>query len=343
MLTKSIRGVPHAYDFIHAQADTRLVTPSVRAQDKDQTEAQTLVFIHGWLLSRAYWRPLVQELSVSYACLTYDMRGFGDSADASDQPNRQTKGQTEKQRNSPTQSINLPADRTLLSPSSGQKETYRASPYSLAAYAKDLESLLNQLGLDEVWLVGHSLGGSVALWAAYLWPERVKGVVCINAGGGVYIENEFEKFRTAGQQMLKFRPDWLIQMPLLPRLFSRLMVKQPLSVDWGQQRIRDFIRADAIAAKGSLLESTTAAEVYLLPQVISQIDQPVRFITATEDTIMPPRYVQYLASFHSEFQAGETVFEIANCGHMAMVEQPEKVAQIIRSVLEPSSDRTQQS
>jgi len=48
---------------------------------------------------------------------------------------------------------------------------------------------------------------------------------------------------------------------------------------------------------------------------------------------MPPRYVQYLASFHPEFVQGKTVSEIPNCGHMAMVEQPEGVAQIIESVL----------
>ncbi len=326
MLTESIRGVPHAYDFIRAQTNSQSVESLVGAQ--------TLVFVHGWLLSRAYWHPLVQTLSTDYSCVTYDMRGFGESVRAPEQRERQAMQQI----GSSPRSIELPADRTLLDLNSGQKiETYQAPAYSLAAYAKDLESLLDQLGLDEVWLVGHSLGGSIALWAAYLLPERVRGVICINAGGGIYIENEFEKFRTAGQQMLKFRPSWLAQMPLLPRMFSRLMVKQPLSICWGQQRIRDFIRADAQAAKGSLLESTTVEEVYLLPQLISQICQPIHFVTATEDAIMPPRYVQYLASFHSEFENGEIVSEISNCGHMAMIEQPEAVARIIKSVLKANS------
>ncbi len=329
MLTESIRGVPHAYDFIHAQKHARLADPSVGAQ--------SLVFIHGWLLSRTYWQPLVQTLSADYSCLTYDMRGFGESTLTSRQldSRRLEKPIEGSLQNDLIQPIELPADRTLMDPNSGQQiETYQASAHGLAAYAKDLEALLNQLGLDDVWLVGHSLGGSIALWAAYLLPERVRGVVCINAGGGIYIEKEFEKFRAAGQQMLKFRPSWLTRLPLLPRIFSRLMVEQPLPIRWGQQRLRDFIRADAQAAKGSLLESTTLEEVYLLPQLVSQIRQPVHFITATEDTIMPPRYVQYLASFHSGFESGEIVSKISNCGHMAMVEQPEAVAQIIESILE---------
>lgn len=319
MLTESIRGVPHAYDFTYTQADTRTNAPFVQADDG----AYPLVFIHGWLLSRIYWQPLVQTLCTSYRCLTYDMRGFGESV----LPSKQTEAYS--------QTIELPAGRSLSELRGSQKiETYQASAYSLAAYAKDLESLLNQLELDQVWLVGHSLGGSVALWAAYLLPERIKGVICINAGGGIYIENEFEKFRAAGQQMLKFRPSWLARLPLLPRAFARLMVKQPLSINWGQQRVQDFVRANAQAAKGTLLDSTTAAEVYLLPQVMGSLEQPVHFIAASEDTVMPRRYVDYLASFHSEFNGGQTVSEIPNCGHMAMVEQPEKVAQIIQSVLQ---------
>ena len=110
------------------------------------------------------------------------------------------------------------------------QQLYSVSAYSLAAYAHDLSLLLDQLALDNVWLVGHSLGGSVALWAAYLFPDRVKGVICLNAGGGIYIPKEFEKFRSAGQQMVKYRPAWLPKVPLLPSLFSRVMVHKTQAV-----------------------------------------------------------------------------------------------------------------
>ncbi len=163
MLTKSIRGVPHAYDLIHRQIPPELI----ESLYEGSAETQTLVFIHGWLLSRAYWQPLAQQLSASFHCLSYDMRGFGESV-----LNRQDTAQSV----ATPEPIELPSGRSLLSPHSGQKiETYHASAYSLAAYAKDLESLLDQLGLNQVWLLGHSLGGSIALWAAYLLPQRIKG------------------------------------------------------------------------------------------------------------------------------------------------------------------------
>jgi 2-succinyl-6-hydroxy-2,4-cyclohexadiene-1-carboxylate synthase len=317
-----IGGAPHAY---------QLSEPLVSGQAENSSD-ETLVFIHGWLLSQAYWQPLVAQLSACYRCLTYDMRGFGDSRLGS------TFSEISEISEKPRQ-IQLPlgcdwypgkdSDRC----SDRLSERYTASAYSLAAYAQDLGELLDYLGLDQVWLVGHSLGGSVALWAAYLLPDRVKGVICMNAGGGIYIPKEFEKFRAAGRQMVKFRPLWLTHVPLLPQIFSRAMVHQRLDIRWGKQRIRDFVRADRAAAEGALLESTTCEEVHQLPQLVGQLTQPVYFITASQDEIMPPRYVRYLASFHPRFEQAKTVLEIADCGHMAMVEQPQAVVDAIKLIL----------
>ena len=312
MTTANILGVPHVYD---------LTTPSGRSVT---VEDESLVFIHGWLLSRAYWQPLVSRLSNRYCCLTYDLRGFGDSAQGLEARVRKYIDADDKG-----------------APMGGERAGSVPSAYSLAAYAEDLCALLDHMELDQVWLLGHSLGGSIALWAAYLRPDRIKGVICINAGGGIYIPREFEKFRAAGQQMMTFRPVWLAELPLLPRLFSRLMVRQPLALDWGRQRIQDFVRADRQAAEGALLESTTAEEVHLLPHIMHQLAQPVHFITASQDQVMPPRYVRYLASFHRDFQTGvqgrPMVSELSECGHMAMVEQPDEVAVVVESVLEQSA------
>ena len=182
MVVTPVFGVPHAYDF----------TPNLFPTTT--THRSVLVCIHGWLLSRAYWQPLMQQLTPDIDCLAYDLRGFGDS----------------------TQELS-------------RRSTSAETAYSLTAYAHDLEALLNTLELDEVWLMGHSLGGSIALWAAHLFPERVRGVICVNAGGGIYIRNAFEKFRSAGQQMVGWRPQWLQHLPLIPLVFANIMVSQPLS------------------------------------------------------------------------------------------------------------------
>lgn len=285
MTVMTLSGVSHSYEVVPSAS--ALVTPA----------QPVIVFIHGWLLSRIYWRPLMHQLAPDCTCVAYDLRGFGESD-----------------------------SRANVGAADCQNEAY-----DLAAYARDLKELLETLQLSQVWLVGHSLGGSVALWAAHLFPERVRGVVCVNAGGGIYIDRAFTKFRQAGQNLVRWRPRWLEAMPALPWLFTRLMVDRPLDYRWGKQRLADFLRADQAAALHSLLASTTEAEVHQLPRLVSQLAQPVYFIAGEQDMVMEPRYVRHLASFHPTFREGhQCVVGLERCGHFAMLEQTSAVAAQLR-------------
>jgi pimeloyl-ACP methyl ester carboxylesterase len=55
--------------------------------------------------------------------------------------------------------------------------------YSLGAHAATLRDLLDRLGIDRVTLVGHSLGGGIAMDFYYLFPERVDRLVLVASGG----------------------------------------------------------------------------------------------------------------------------------------------------------------
>lgn len=311
----------------------------------EPTDSPTvLVFVHGWLLSRAYWQPVIDRLSPQIQCLSYDLRGFGESQLGGEEA--RSVGLAEKAIASRSPQEVTTAPLLPLSPSSSPVSvepttvllTAESSAYSLAAYAQDLNSLLHSLNITRAWLIGHSLGGAIALWAADQAPKTILGVICINAGGGIYVKKEFEKFRAAGQQIIKFRPRWLASVPLLDCLLSqaltRMSVTQPLSHFWGKQRLLDLLIAQPEAAIGVLLESTTETEVHLLPQVVARLQQPVHFIAGVNDTVMEPKYVRHLASFHPSFECcGSNVTQIADCGHLAMLEQPEAVASEIRRVL----------
>jgi pimeloyl-ACP methyl ester carboxylesterase len=290
MPTIEILGVPHVYELTPLAANSR---------------NPVLVFIHGWLLSRQYWQPLLEQITSEYQCLLYDLRGFGDSQVL---PNLASKNKIVRNRN-----------------------------YTLAAYAEDLDLLLKSLNIDKAWLVGHSLGGSIALWGAKSISEKVEGVICLNSGGGIYLKEEFERFRNVGQQLVRFRPHWLSKLPWLDLVFARMMVERPLSSRWGRQRIIDFVRADRQAALGALLDSTTETEVHLLPKIVAQLKQPVYFIAGKQDQVMELKYVHHLASFHQLFKENySNVIEIADCGHLSMLEQPEKVAKIIANIVQQS-------
>lgn len=333
--TVNVLGVSHAYE----------LTPPRQAPC-------VLVFVHGWLLSREYWKPLISRLSIDYQCLSYDLRGFGEScAESGTLPQTPAKlsaatsstpaavraiapqDRGDSQAIYPTQST-PPSTQPLNPTQPGATSEAIASSHTPSAYAQDLIAMLAALNIESAWVIGHSLGGSIALWASHLAPNLIQGVICVNSGGGIYVKEEFEKFRAAGRQLVRFRTPWISRFPFFDRVLSRMNVAQPIDLKWGKQRLHDLIIAEADAAIGTLLDSTTEEEVHSLPQLVAKLKQPVYFISGLDDDIMEPKYVNHLASFHPSFQCvGKNVTQICNCGHMAMIEQTEQVEAHIRQYL----------
>jgi len=79
----------------------------------------------------------------------------------------------------------LATDFTVIAPDllgHGQSAKPRGD-YSLGAYASGVRDLMVSLGHERATFVGHSLGGGVAMQAAYQFPERCERLVLVNSGG----------------------------------------------------------------------------------------------------------------------------------------------------------------
>lgn len=86
--------------------------------------------------------------------------------------------------------------------------------YSVADYTLDLAQLIDALQLPPLILIGHSLGGSVALQYAATYPERVYKVVAIEGlGPPPWLVVE----RSARERMR----DWIAEMQALARRHPR--------------------------------------------------------------------------------------------------------------------------
>src|SRR6185312_6355319 len=55
--------------------------------------------------------------------------------------------------------------------------------YSVAAYANGMRDLISVLGAERVTVVGHSLGGGIAMQFAYQFPDRCERLVLVGSGG----------------------------------------------------------------------------------------------------------------------------------------------------------------
>src|SRR5215475_6485462 len=80
---------------------------------------------------------------------------------------------------------NLARDHTVIAPDllgHGRSDKPRGD-YSVGGYANAMRDLLTILGVERVTVVGHSLGGGIAMLFAYQYPERCERLVLVSTGG----------------------------------------------------------------------------------------------------------------------------------------------------------------
>ena len=81
--------------------------------------------------------------------------------------------------------LRLAEDHTVIAPDligHGDSATPRGD-YSLGAHAAWIRDLLAVIGIDRATIVGHSLGGGVAMQFFYQFPQRTERLVLVSTGG----------------------------------------------------------------------------------------------------------------------------------------------------------------
>src|SRR5918994_1155368 len=79
----------------------------------------------------------------------------------------------------------LATDHAVLAPDLlGHGESAKPrGDYSLGAYASAVRDTMVALGYERATVVGHSLGGGIAMQFAYQFPERCERLVLVSSGG----------------------------------------------------------------------------------------------------------------------------------------------------------------
>jgi len=197
-------------------------------------------------------------------------------------------------------------------PGFGAEPRPRGLQPSLASYGRWLADAARQRADGRpLVLIGHSLGGSLALHAAVELGEQLVGVVQVSAGGGVYQPRPFQMVRRGGAAFLRWRPGWLAQLP-------------------GTAAIRSPLQADLRAARGLLACSMQRGAVRRLPAMVAALEVPSLWIAGGRDTVMEARYVRHLAGYSPDHR-----FELLEGqGHLPMRSAPDLLAPLISDWLE---------
>jgi len=65
----------------------------------------------------------------------------------------------------------------------GQSSSPENGDYAIDSMAQDVQTVIEQLGIERFILVGHSMGGSVAVAYAGAYPQRVAGLLLVDPSG----------------------------------------------------------------------------------------------------------------------------------------------------------------
>lgn len=166
--------------------------------------------------------------------------------------------------------------------------------YSIAAYANGMRDLLGVLGLERVTLVGHSLGGGVAMQFAYQFPERTERLVLVSTGGlGREVSRWLQLASLPGAHVLLSLlrlPGLRLQAELLGDLLRRLGTG--LGID-AQDIMRLFDSLPEPTARRAFLR-TLRAVVDHRGQVVTMLDRcyltrgmPTMLVWGARDAVLP--------------------------------------------------------
>lgn len=158
---------------------------------------------------------------------------------------------------------------------------------SVAALAAVVIGFMDAVGIDKAALVGHSLGGAVALQAAIDNPERVTGLTLIApAGLGAEINAEYLEGFIAADSRKTMKP-LLQQLVADASLINRSLVNDMLQY----KRIDGVPEALGTIAAGFVADG---AQSVALRDALAGLPMPVRVIWGTEDAIIPASHAEGL-------------------------------------------------
>ena len=199
--------------------------------------------------------------------------------------------------------------------------------YSLGAQARLVAGFLDTLGIEKASVLGHSLGGAVAMHLALEFPERVDRLILASSASDAETRRGLRSSRLV-RPLLPVVAAFTVQNQRFRRMSLRSACYDPAFITpeviegyMGPTRVRGHLRA-----LGSLMVDRRKD----LPLEPSTISQPVLIIWGAADRWLPASHAERLRALIPNSRL--TVIE--NAGHLVLEEQPEEAAHDIIDFLQ---------
>jgi pimeloyl-ACP methyl ester carboxylesterase len=204
-----------------------------------------------------------------------------------------------------------------------------AGDYSLGSLATQVRDLLVLLGLESATVVGHSLGGGVAMQLAYQFPTAVERLVLVDSGGlGRTVSPALRAVALPGAE-------WV-----LPALFNPVTTSAVRRLLGPLQRFTPPALGQVVAGLATLADTEARAAFVLTAravldvggQRVSAADRlylaaalPLLLVWGGRDPVIPVAHAHDLA----EQLPGSRLVVFDGAGHFPQVEEPGRFAAVV--------------
>jgi pimeloyl-ACP methyl ester carboxylesterase len=244
-----------------------------------------IVMLHGMFQNRASWQRLVTAARGRYRFVAPDLPGFGDS----------------------------------------EKPATSRYPYGIEAFSEAVADLFGGLEIGRAHVVGHGLGGAVALHLAARHPELVARLVLVDTL--CYPSPLHPKLRLAATPLL----GGLLFKQLLGRGAFRAFYRDRIAARVDGALIDAYYESlDSPAGRGALLATLRATLDTRNVIADSRLVQaPTLVVWGRDDRVVPAGFGRRLAK-----EIPNAGFELVDANHAPHEEEPEEVWRIISRFLD---------
>ncbi len=219
-------------------------------------------------------------------------------------------------------------------PGFGRTEKPEWMDYSPGAYSRFLLDFMTALGIGRAALVGHSLGGGVALRAILDDPGRVDRLILLSSAGlGQDVSLPLRIASLPFFDRIFFKPP----LPVFTRFLHRLVFDPAaITADFARLYYEMFFQPASVRAFTSILRTIATLRgarpgvLELIRAGLGTITAPTLILWGRQDRILPVS--QALDAAGRIPGARLHVFE--RCGHMPNVEYPEEFNRIVLDFLQ---------
>ncbi|HSS24649.1 MAG TPA: alpha/beta hydrolase [Mycobacterium sp.] len=220
----------------------------------------------------------------------------------------------------------------------GKSDKPRAD-YSVAAYANGMRDLLSVLDIERVTIVGHSLGGGVAMQFAYQFPQLVERLILVSAGGVTKDVNfvlRLASLPMGSEAIALLRlPLVLAAVQIAGKIAGKAIGTTALGHDLPNMLrvLNDLPEPTASAA----FSRTLRAVVDWRGQIVTMLDRcylteaiPVQIIWGTRDAVVPVRH----AKMAHAAMPGSRLEIFEGSGHFPFHDDPARFIDIVQRFID---------